>query len=333
MSEAVGAAEGARVEAAAFLASVPLFADMGEEGLEELAGVLRLLEFRTSDVLWREGDEADGLHLIVEGRISASRRLPGARDLELAVLGPGEVLGEIPLLGGGRRTATARAIEPATALFLSRLDFSALVERLSPTALNLKRRIANVVCDRLRRRYAVLAELLGGDETDRRSTATASKLEPWAAANPDAGYLRRLQFFRAFGPDELDEVLGASYFAHCPARHAISVEGEAREDCYVTINGAVAGVIERGERRIRVELAGPGRAFGCAHAIDGGPSSVAAVARERTLLLVVPRAAFEHFLHGDTAGSHAFLEAIQRDLVAALHQAERPQARLALFDP
>ena len=95
------------------------------------------------------------------------------------------------------------------------------------------------------------------------------------------------------------------------------------------MNGAVEKVIVRGGRRIRVGLAGPGQAFGYESLIDGGRSPFAAVTRERTLLLVLPPDPFERLFHGETAGSHVFLDVILRDLMAALRQALRPHARLA----
>jgi Cyclic nucleotide-binding domain len=219
-----------------------------------------------------------------------------------------------------------------TALFLSRSDYAALADRLTPTALTLKRRVAQLVCARLRRRYAALAETLGDERAPGREAPIATGLEtlPRGAA-PEVAYLFRLPFFRAFTTSALDEVLRAGRFVRCRPGCTIASEGERPDACFVTINGAVEHVIARGECRIRVDLAGPGRALGCAYTIDGGPSSVAAVSRERTLLLAIPKASFEQVFGGDTAVSYAFLDAIQRDLVVALRQAERPQARLALF--
>ena len=89
------------------------------------------------------------------------------------------------------------------------------------------------------------------------------------------------------------------------------------------------GVV-RGGRRIRVGLAGPGQAFGYESLIDGGPSPVTAATRERTLLLVLPQEAFERLFNGETNISHVFLDVIHRDLMAALRQALRPHARLAV---
>jgi CRP-like cAMP-binding protein len=72
-----------------------------------------------------------------------------------------------------------------------------------------------------------------------------------------------------------------------------------------------------------------GQAFGYEGLIDGGLSPLTAVTRERTLLLVLPRVAFERLFNGEESESHVFLDAINRDLMAALRQALCPQARLA----
>jgi CRP-like cAMP-binding protein len=315
-----------REETVAFLAAVPLFEGIPEPELAELAQILRRRELPAGEVLWHEGDESLAMLLIVDGRVSVSLRLPGERTVEVASMGPGEVLGEIPLLDGGRHSATARVVEPASLLSLSRADFAALVSRSSPTAFALKRRIAGVACSRLRRQLAGLAASLGGPDAVEPQAPTAD-LE--FCGPPDSGYVRRLATFRAFDSLALWGLLTAGRFARCPAGRTLVPEGAASTACYVTMNGAVEKVIVRGGRRIRVGLAGPGQAFGYESLIDGGTSPVTAATRERTLLLVVPQDAFERLFHGETAGSREFLDVIHRDLMAALRQALRPHARLA----
>ena len=85
----------------------------------------------------------------------------------------------------------------------------------------------------------------------------------------------------------------------------------------------------RGDRRIRVGLAGPGKAFGYESLIDGHPSPVTAVTREPALLLVLPLGPFEQLFNGENAVSRVFLDVIQRELVATLRLTLRPHARLA----
>jgi CRP-like cAMP-binding protein len=330
MSDGATSTGGETAETVAFLATVPLLDGIPEAELAALARVLRRRDAAAGEILWREGDEAVAMLLIVDGQVSVSLRLPGDRALEVASVGRGEALGEIPLLDGGQHSATTQVTEPASLLSLSRADFAALVSRQHPTAFALKRRIAHVACARLRLQLAALARSLGGGpagEPAGERTEALAELEFCEA--PDSGYVRRLADFRTFDPLAFWGFLTAGRFARCPAGRTLVLEGAPSTACYLTINGAVEKVIVRGGRRIRVGLAGPGLAFGYESLIDGAPSPVTAATRERTLLLLLPQTAFERLFHGEDSESHVFLDVINRDLMAALRQVFRPQARLA----
>jgi CRP-like cAMP-binding protein len=314
---------------ATFLATVPLLEGIPEPELEDLARLLLRRTRSAGEVLWRQGDEVRGMELVVDGRVSISLRLPGDRHVELTSVGPGEVLGEIPLLDGGEHSATARVAEPSTLLSLSRADFVALVARRHPTAFTLKRRLTAIACTRLRRQLGDLAGSLTGEAGEEPAGARPPAAELEFCGPPDSAYVRRLATFRSFDSLALWGFLTAGRYARCAAGRTVVAEGEVSPACYLTINGAVEKVIVRGGRRIRVGLAGPGLAFGYESLIDGGPSPVTAITRERTLMLVLPPEAFERLFHGEDPGSHVFLDVIQRDLTAALRQGLRPHARLA----
>jgi CRP/FNR family transcriptional regulator, cyclic AMP receptor protein len=318
-----------RLATVAFLSTVPLFAGVPEAELAELAGLLRQRNLAAGEVLWHEGEPAVGMVLIVDGRISLSLRLPGDRTIEFTSLGLGEVLGEVPLFDGGHHSATARAVEPARVLWLSRADFGAVVARRHATAFALKRRVAEVACGRLRMRLATLAASLGTDPADPPPWAPADIADLEPSGPPDSAYVARLATFRAFDSLALWGFLTAGRFARCPPSRTLVAEGSTHAACYLTMNGAVDNVIIRGGRRIRVGLAGPGQVFGYESLIDGGQAPMTATTRERALLLVLPREAFDRLFHGETAGSHVFLDVINRNLMATLRQVALPQARLA----
>jgi CRP-like cAMP-binding protein len=316
-----------------FLGDVPLFGGIPGNELEELAHVMGTIELRPGDVLFREGEEADGLHVLEHGLVQACRRLPGGGDLEYARLGPRAVLGEIPLLDGGLRTGTVRALEPTTALFLARADFTALVSRLHPTAFAIKRQIVRHACERLRISHAALVETLGGGPPEAsggpESLTEAGPDDFPQGQLPDRGYVLRLPFFRSYGEPEFAELVRDCRLAVVPPRCTILGEGGTATACYVTLHGAVEQVIRRRGESVRVQLCSPGRGFAYAGLIDELPSSVAVVTRERSLLLVVPGGRFEALFHGGTISSYAFFNAIEHDLMTALRQAQAPHARLA----
>ena len=271
--------------------------------------------------------------MIEQGLVQACGRLPGGGELEYARLGPGDVLGEIPLLDGGLRSGTVRALEPTRAIFLARADFTALVSRLHPTAFAIKRQILRHACGRLRVSHAALAESLGGGPAE--TLGASPQLHEAGPEDfddgrpPDGAYVLRLPFFRSYGETEFAELIKSCRLAVVPARHPILLEGTPPSSCYVTLNGAIEEVIRRGPDSVRVRLCGPGRAFGYVGLIDELPSTVSILTRERSLLLVVPGGRFEALFNGGTIDSYAFFNAVERDLMTALRQAQAPHARLA----
>jgi CRP-like cAMP-binding protein len=317
-------------ETVGFLATVPLLEGLEEADLVELARVLRRRTVREGEILWRQGDEAREMVFIVDGAVSASLDVPGDRTVEIGRAGPGETVGEIGLLDREGHTMSVRVTETATVLALGRLDFAALLAGQHPSAFRLKRRLASIFTARLRNQLRHLAVSLGGEmagppaEDAARALADLEDCRP-----PDSKYVRRMATFHDFDPLALWGFLTSGSYVRCPPGRTLLAEGAQSSAYYLTINGAVEKVLVRGDWRIRVGLVGPGRAFGYESLIDGRPSPVTAVTRERALLLVLPPDLFEQLFNGEDAVSRGFLDVIQKDLTATLRETLRPCARLA----
>ena len=115
------------------LKSVPLFAALSDSEREELARLIEVRHVPAREALFWIGDPGDEFFVILGGRLEISYPDDAGREIVLAVLGPGDFLGEISLLDGGPRTATARAREDVTLLCLGRESFRTFV-RTSPGA-------------------------------------------------------------------------------------------------------------------------------------------------------------------------------------------------------
>jgi CRP-like cAMP-binding protein len=313
------------LETVSLLASVPLFEGRDADDLRGLARVLRRRKSAQGDVLWSRGDHGRELLFVVEGEVTVSLPAPGGRMVEIAKAGPGDVLGEIGVLDGGEHTMTVRASEPTVVLALSRHDFAGLLARPDPTSFELKRRLATQFTARLRNQLEQLARSMGDGPLVAAGPVTA--LEP--SGPPDSRYLSHLATFHDFDPVALWGFLTSGSYAMCPAGSTLLAEGEPSTACYLTINGAVEKVLIRGDQRVRVGLAGPGKAFGYESLIDKGPSPVTAITRERTLLLVLARDPFEQLYNRNDTIARLFLDVLLRDLVATVRLTLRPHARLA----
>jgi CRP-like cAMP-binding protein len=317
-------------EIAGFLATVPLLEGHEEAGIAQLARVMRRRTIPAGETLWRQGDDAREMVFIVDGAVSASLHLPGDRTVQIGRAGRGEIVGEIGLLGGQGHSMSVRVTETATVLVLGRPDFLALLAGQHPSAFALKRRLASLLATRLRSQLRHVAGSLGEESTTPPAADAA-----WTLADldrcgpPDSRYVRRMTTFHDFDPLALWGFLTSGAYVRCPPGRTLLAAGEPSPAYYLTINGAVEKVLVRGHRRIRVGLAGPGRAFGYEGLIDGGPSPVTAITRERAVLLVIPRRLFEQLFEGEDAISRGFLDVIQKDLITTLKETLRPYARLA----
>lgn len=104
------------------LSRVPLFAGLSADDLATLATVTSRRSLDVGMVLTTEGEVGDEFYVIERGVVTIT-----ARDQLLRTLGPGDFLGEIAILFGGTRTATAVATEPGSLLVLPKPDFLELL--------------------------------------------------------------------------------------------------------------------------------------------------------------------------------------------------------------
>jgi CRP-like cAMP-binding protein len=108
-----------------FLQGVP------EEDRRRLLAATQRRRFARREVLFHEGDPGDTVHLLDRGRVAVRITTPLGDVATLRVRGPGEVIGELALLGDGsfRRTATVVALERCETLALHRDQFAELRAR------------------------------------------------------------------------------------------------------------------------------------------------------------------------------------------------------------
>ena len=105
------------MDAHAFLASVPLFAEaLDASQLRFLAREARETFFRAGTLLMSEGEFGRAMFAILEGEVSVTFLDKRGKSREVARLGRGDVVGEMSLFTGDRRTATVNAASNVKAL-------------------------------------------------------------------------------------------------------------------------------------------------------------------------------------------------------------------------
>jgi CRP/FNR family cyclic AMP-dependent transcriptional regulator len=119
----------------ALLRRVPLFATVADAALDALpVGTRRLA---AGEVLFRRGEPGATAYVVAQGRVKISGDGRSGRELLLALVEPGALFGELALLDGQPRSATAAALAPTRLLTLHRRDVLALLRAHPDAALGL----------------------------------------------------------------------------------------------------------------------------------------------------------------------------------------------------
>ena len=111
------------------------------------------------DVLFREGDRGDTLYVIAEGKIKLGRSSPDGRENLVAVLGPGEMFGELSLFDPKPRTMTATAVAETQLLGLGNESLTAVLTGRPEVS----KALLGALAQRLRRTNEHLADLVFTD--------------------------------------------------------------------------------------------------------------------------------------------------------------------------
>jgi CRP/FNR family transcriptional regulator/CRP/FNR family cyclic AMP-dependent transcriptional regulator len=138
------------------LAQVPLFAGLDHESLRELTASMRRRAFRPGEIIFHRDDPGQVLYVIREGKVKIFITSPDGQEVSLAVFGPADYFGELALLDGQPRSASAVALEAVEAICLQRTDFINAVMHYPRIAIQ----VMNVLSRRLRQTDTMIEDLL-----------------------------------------------------------------------------------------------------------------------------------------------------------------------------
>lgn len=130
-------------DTARLLGRVPLFADLSERDLVELAQVAVPRTYQQGQAIFREGDTGDTCYVVREGCVRVMRRHSDGRIITLAELRPGEMFGELAMFGGETRSASVEALEPTRALAILSGDLRRILAQHPDIAVKMLEALAN----------------------------------------------------------------------------------------------------------------------------------------------------------------------------------------------
>jgi CRP-like cAMP-binding protein len=137
-----------------------LFVDMSEAEIASLAELFSEKSMPAGKTVFIENMPGESLYLVKEGTIRISKMLAEGDEQTLVVLGPEDTFGEMAVLDGAPRSATARVIEDARLLSIRKNDFEELCDSYPALGLKLMRNIIRIFSQRIRESDQEYREML-----------------------------------------------------------------------------------------------------------------------------------------------------------------------------
>ena len=213
------------------LDAIPFFAAFPPAAVQTLADRAVARRFASGETLFRAGESASGLMVVLEGKVRVIRRA-GGRAQVVHVEGVGGTLGEVPMFGGGDYPATAVAAEPTVCAVIAREALAAAI-RSSPDA-------AFVLLERLARRVREVVERL-----DRSALHSVSaRLAEYLTTRADAR--GRAVIALGMTQQQLAEELGTVREVIVRELHALRTAGLVR-----SLGGGRIEIVDAGALRAR----------------------------------------------------------------------------------
>ena len=138
-----------------FLRKVPLFSDLEENDILQLAEMVREQHYRKNATIFHINDPGNALFILKSGLVKITIEDQHGREIILRILYPTDFFGEMSLLDGMPRSATVITQEPTDALILYREHFLRLVDRSPKILLN----VTATLSRRLRRMNELIRSL------------------------------------------------------------------------------------------------------------------------------------------------------------------------------
>lgn len=183
------------------LMQAPLFSALDAEAATALRASMVELRVPRGDAIFTEGEPGDRMYVILDGKVKLGQTSTDGRESLLAVLGPGEVFGELSLFDPGPRTATATAVTDVVVIGLGHDNLRPWLAGRPEVAESLLQALAQ----RLRRTNETLADLVFSDVPGRVAKLLLELADKFGQPGPEGVLVHH-----DLTQEELAQLVGAS---------------------------------------------------------------------------------------------------------------------------
>lgn len=142
----------------AALRDIGLFGALSDDVLEHLTKTLKTMRAAAGDSVFKEGDPAREMYVVLDGEIEVMKKSRRGRDMRVAILGPTDCFGEMSIVDMQNRSASVRALAPSRLLRITAEDMDSLYRHDLKSYTLIVLNIARDLSRRLRVTDGILAD-------------------------------------------------------------------------------------------------------------------------------------------------------------------------------
>lgn len=132
------------------LSAIPLFNSLSKRDLTNLINSIHDRNYLAGEFIFYQGDPGIGLYLIREGEISIVRQSDAGEKIELATFSKGDFFGELALVDGEKRSASAIAKTDSRLAVIFKPDIDEFIIKYPKKGIKILNGIAHIIAVRLR---------------------------------------------------------------------------------------------------------------------------------------------------------------------------------------
>ena len=118
----------------------------------------RLVSYAPTEIIFREGSLAKDCYLILKGKVEVQKKIQDGGELALATVTAGEFLGEMAMISGERRSASAMASTRVEAVVIRKVAFEALLKVKHPFVARLSLQFSALLASRCQQLLGLIAQ-------------------------------------------------------------------------------------------------------------------------------------------------------------------------------
>lgn len=142
-----------------FLSTVAIFSKLKKRELSLLENIVHVRDYKADEIVFEEGDIGSGMYAIRSGQVRIYTRDENGRELEQALLEPGDFFGEVALTASRPRIASARTTEATVLVGLFRSDMLEAIRKYPAVSVKILLGLTRVISDRLHQSHLLVNEL------------------------------------------------------------------------------------------------------------------------------------------------------------------------------